>query len=117
MPKHHNLFKRKPDFNRDVIVYKIPCKECDQVYIGQTGQGLTKRIKQHSYCVRNGTTSSAVAEHFASLNHAIDFENTTILSIEGDTLSRIIQESYFIHKEPNLMLNNKSDFILKLNYN
>ena len=28
-------------------VYKIPCKDCDQVYVGQTGKALEKRINQY----------------------------------------------------------------------
>jgi len=29
------------------IVYKINCKDCDQVYIGQTKRYLETRIKKH----------------------------------------------------------------------
>ena len=114
MPKLHNLFKRKPEFNNDAVVYRIPCNDCNQVYIGQTGQNLSKRIKQHKYTLRNGTISSAISQHFSSLNHDIDFDRTSILSVESDYFSRIIQEAFFINKEENVMANNKPDYLLKL---
>jgi len=28
-------------------VYKIPCKDCDGVYIGETGQAFQTRLKEH----------------------------------------------------------------------
>ena len=35
-------------------VYKIPCKDCNHSYFGQSGKGLVNRLKQHKYSVRTG---------------------------------------------------------------
>ena len=33
--------------DKSEIVYKIPCKSCDQVYIGETGRKFGTRMKEH----------------------------------------------------------------------
>ena len=33
--------------NPGVRVYTIPCGDCSQVYIGQTGRNLSKRVNEH----------------------------------------------------------------------
>ena len=29
------------------VVYKIPCDQCNKIYIGKTGRPIGKRIKEH----------------------------------------------------------------------
>jgi len=29
------------------VVYKIPCKNCERVYVGETGRPLGARVKEH----------------------------------------------------------------------
>ena len=41
---------------RTGIVYQIPCKNCSQVYVGQSGPIITDRIKEHQWAVKNGDT-------------------------------------------------------------
>lgn len=43
----HTFFKNKTDNNRLELIYKIPCKEYERCYIGQTLQHLGERMKQH----------------------------------------------------------------------
>ena len=39
-----------PKSNTMNTIYKIPCKDCDDYYIGQTCRPLIKRIKEHEAC-------------------------------------------------------------------
>ena len=46
------------------VTYKMPCHECDQVYIGETGRPLITRLKEHQrHCKYGDTNKSAVALH------------------------------------------------------
>ena len=58
-PKDPIPFERK-----DSVVYRIPCGECDKVYIGETGRPVNERLKEHQRDVRLARSdTSAVAEH------------------------------------------------------
>ena len=54
-----------------VRVYKLPCKDCDLAYIGETGQSLKIRMKQNESNCRNHSNPSAVVNHH-ELGHSID---------------------------------------------
>ena len=68
-----------PKSNTMSTIYKIPCKDCDNYYIGQTCRPIIKRIKEHEAChlLNNFTDSignirSAPAKHSHDMQHNID---------------------------------------------
>ena len=42
-----------PIERRTGIVYQIPCKDCSQMYVGQSGRTIVDRIKEHQQAVKN----------------------------------------------------------------
>ena len=86
-------------------VYKIPCKHCQEIYIGQTSKELDVRLKQHKYCVRTGNMANALFVHMNNTNHGIDWENSKELVICKDFMKRNIIESSFIKNEPDRNFN------------
>ena len=70
------------------VIYKIPCGDCPDYYIGQTCRPLIKRIKEHEACMRldnhtdnsTGNIKSAPAKHGRDNGHRIDWKSTTILA-------------------------------------
>ena len=59
-----------PQLERPGVVYHIPCTNCPQAYIGQTGRTLTQHLKEHRRAVTNGDlATSALAEHAHSTGH------------------------------------------------
>ena len=59
-----------PPGRRDGVVYRIPCGECDAVYIGETGRPVQERMKEHERDVRLARCqTSAVAEHANATTH------------------------------------------------
>ena len=82
------------------VIYKIPCSDCSQSYIGQTGRCLSRRLKEHQIAVRTlNTDTSALAEHVLSADHHIDWDNTTILDHHLFTQHRCLMESWYIHRD------------------
>ena len=81
--KHFNYFKCIPYFNngRNLLsyflskikgfekdtssgVYRIPCDDCSQCYIGETKRALTLRIKEHQANSSNQNQHSAVVDQY-----------------------------------------------------
>jgi len=59
LEKIDSLIKRGKD-NLDIrqntgVIYRIDCKDCDQVYIGQTKRHLETRVKKHINNIKNSS--------------------------------------------------------------
>ena len=88
------------------VVYSIPCRECSETYIGQTGRLLGIRLAEHRAAVKYAKTDvSAVAEHVWERQHMMNFDGTTILAQEHDMhrqclLYRVVVHSEEFHHQP-----------------
>ena len=79
-------------------VYEIPCKDCDQIYVGESARDLDKRIKEHRNDIKNGNENNAVFVHLKKFDHPIDFENAKIVYPSSSVRRRHIIESALIEK-------------------
>ena len=50
----------------------MPCAQCDEVYIAETGRPLKKRISEHKRAVATGAVWNANATHWMKTNHNMD---------------------------------------------
>ena len=97
-------------------MYKIPCKSCPAVYIGETSRNFGYRIKEHQKDVdtvtehRNFTRAaekaslavfnkSAITDHVAKKNHVINWKDSRIVGNETNNHTRKIIESVRIKSE------------------
>ena len=62
-------------------VYRIPCEQCDDSYVGETERSLKARHDEHR---RPSSKSSEVSKHINVdfPGHSIDIGNTDILAVE-----------------------------------
>ena len=117
------LFKLKDKadpMKRAHSIYEIPCKNCEQVYIGETNRPLYIRKNEHqkeTSKISESTTytrqqrkqsstsdfKSAIAEHATMKNHIIDWEGIRCLEQEQDWRLRGIKEAIHIRGSPNNM--------------
>ena len=97
------------------VVYRIPCKNCDQAYIGETARNLGYRLVEHEKDVKSKDqkrftrserktsesefNKSALTDHTNRRNHVIDWENTRIVDRDNDNKRRRIREAIWIRKE------------------
>ena len=101
-------------------IYQIPCKSCDQSYIGETTRPTYVRLKEHKVETekledsrsftrkqkkesRSSDFKSAIAEHAVNQNHVIDWEETKCLEFVEDWRLRGIKEAIHIRKTVNNM--------------
>ena len=84
------------------VVYSIPCKDCDSLYIGESGRKLEKRLTEHKS--KAASSKSAIKEHIdRSKGHQIDWENVKVLERESKDFPRRVLEAIHIRtKRPRL---------------
>ena len=79
------------------VVYEVPCKECEFVYVGQTKQDLNFPLKEHQTAIKQQKPeNSAFCEHVILFDQVIDWANSQILKTESNFSKRLIAESWFI---------------------
>ena len=83
----------------DSIVYKIPCGECSQSYIGETRRGLKTRISEHKRDVQHHRTSNALVIHIDKESHLPDWSNAVVLNKGLTRKRRKTRESAYICTE------------------
>ena len=93
-----------PNHSTCNTIHKIPCKDCNDFYIGQTCRPVIKRIKEHEACHRLnnyidyiGNIKSAPAKH----SHELDWNNTTILTVaQNRTQLNLLEHAAITVNEP-----------------
>ncbi|UYV84087.1 hypothetical protein LAZ67_X001133 [Cordylochernes scorpioides] len=68
----------KPE-DRANVVYKIPCKSCQAIYIGETSKPLSERINQHKSALKHHNPTSLLVDHAFKNSHTPDFDHTSII--------------------------------------
>ena len=99
------LIKNSPSTEISGCIYKIPCKDCNKFYIGQTSKKLEQRIKQHKYDIRCQKNSNALFCHKLHTDHDIDFENSIKVKSCDNFLTRNAVESAVIQYTSDLNFN------------
>ena len=96
------LHKTRP--RQEGGVYIVPCKECDECYVGQTGRELSVRIQEHKSYIVKRQTEKAVFKHIRDKNHSVDFDKARYVFESGDIKQRLVVESALIQELPNFNL-------------
>ena len=82
-------------------IYKIPCKNCDSVYIGETGRDIRIRVNEHELSIKrkydpNKPSCSALVRHVAETGHEINFVEAKIIRVEEREYRRKLHEALLI---------------------
>ena len=100
MSKKNILINNTPK-NESNIIYKIPCFNCNGVYLGQTSKTIHKRVQQHKSYVKNYNRNSALFMHSFQHDHKINWEGSCKIININNWLERNIVESFLIHFNKN----------------
>ena len=80
-----------PDKGKFGLIYHVNCKDCHNVYIGETGSSLHYRVNEH--CIK---PSLAVLQHHEQAKHRVDYEHPKILEMEDNGFRRMVKEEIYI---------------------
>ena len=76
------------------MVYKIKCKDCDCVYIGQTSRALKSHVKEHAKAIATLDESSLLAKQHMLHSQQIDLTNVEIVDRSSAWRQRLILEAW-----------------------
>ena len=86
-----------PSDKKNGVVYKVPCQDCQAVYVGETLRTLPTRLQEHQRHTRKGEMQhSAIAEHACGLQHQINWHGAGVIDRELDWRSRKMKEALHI---------------------
>ena len=85
------------------VVYEIPCQDCAQVYVGETGRTLKKRISEHKQAVKRFDDKNGIAVHHFKHNHRIAWDEATVSPLETSYWRRRVQEAINIRTKKETM--------------
>ena len=107
--RHTNTLRRSlvhtsPPNESQVGVYAVPCSSCHLQYIGETGAGIDKRIKQHKYAIRCANGDNAIFAHMRDEAHRPDWNSARLLHKSTDVHVRRLVEAAIIKTTPNYNL-------------
>ena len=69
------------------IAYKITCRDCEKIYVRQTGHSVNQRITEDKRALSSlDFNMSAVAEHAIKKDHNIGWEDFEIFGQSTETI-------------------------------
>ena len=85
------------------VVYKVPCRDCGALYIGEIRRNLQERVKE--YAVKRQDDNNGIAVHAKTNDHAVDWPEAKIRMKEQVTWRRKILEAVHIQQEKRTTIN------------
>ena len=92
------LVKPKDPVDKENVVgpvYSIKCEECEATYVGETERSLKARFSEHRR-PRGCTSEAAKHIHTDQPEHAVELDNTEILTTEPRWFERGVKEAIYI---------------------
>ena len=102
------------------VVYKVRCKNCTQIYIGETGRELKIRLNEHKRAAEKTEDNdkeetnenlSGLSQHLKNKQHQADWNNAKIIKKESNHNKRKLKEAIAIKNIPKNELMNKKEEI------
>ena len=114
---HHTLsllFRKPKDAinfeQKRGLVYQISFRDCNAVYVGETGRSVRTRKWEHIDAVKTfNTKKSALSQRVVDFDHRIDWNNVKILKSESHAYRRRVAESFLINQKARSYVINRDD--------
>jgi dTDP-4-amino-4,6-dideoxygalactose transaminase len=98
------------------VVYRVPCNDCEQEYIGQTSRARKARTKEHEAdCRYKRQQRSDLVEHHLRTGHVFRFNETSTVHREPNYRKRLWKESWAI-RATRVAVNRKTEVTIPAQY-
>ena len=97
------LRPKVPKPTEEAGLYRIPCKMCPAVYLGETARSLRVRLDEHKRALRKDDPLSAIAQHRTKFDHPPDFKKAELIKPEKNKKRRRCIEAAAIQECKNTM--------------
>ena len=99
-----SLFRKPKDVinfeQKRGLVYRISCRDCNAVYIGETERCVGTRKRKHADVVKTfNTKKSTLSQHVIDFDHRIDWNNVKILKSESHAYRHRVAESFLMNQK------------------
>ena len=96
------------DFTATGVVYKIICKYCNQVYIGETSRSLHERLMEHTRYASSPTKNpeEALSIHYTTyhINCKPDLSFSILERVKSTVLRKIRDAFHIVNQKPEINL-------------
>ena len=89
------------DEEKKGVVSEVPCGECEQVYIGETGRNLNERLKEHQYAVKEENPKNGIAANACQQQHEVNWDAGKVRCTEQHYRKRKVLEALHVWQQPN----------------
>ena len=108
-------YKDKPPPSGASGIYRVPCIDCDSVYIGQTRRSIATRLQEHAAAISSSKIErSSVAEHAVEHSHSIDMINADKVKTVNKNYKLDAWESLFMANATTTLMNREDAPIISL---
>ena len=90
----------QPLSHKPGMVYEIPGKDCEHVYLGETGRSRENRISEHKSAVKRRDKNNGIAVHEWSSQHMVNWEAAKVKEVERHLWRRKTLEAIYIFRCP-----------------
>jgi hypothetical protein len=82
-----------PAHEKPGVVYRIPCRDCDQAYVGETGKQLKTRLHEHQLALRRADPRSHLWQHCSHTGHEIAINDAQVIGQSNKKQERLVLEA------------------------
>ena len=81
-------------------IYMIPCRDCNNVYIGETSKTINSRLTEHKNAIKRQDSRSLPAAHVQNTDHRFHWANTKVLGQANTRYAREFKEAWHSLDKP-----------------
>ena len=81
--------------DKNSIIYKIPCSDCSECYVGESGKEMKVRNHEHQLAVARNDPRSLISQHVLRNGHDINWDAAEVLDSHKNSKSRKVLEAMY----------------------